>query len=222
MKIGYAKKKLTVISNGVNTSAFRPDIAARQAFRSELGLASDAILIGAAGRYHPQKDYRTLIESAAAMLGHTRECQLAICGDDVTDDNRELAEWTGQSKVRDRIRLLGRRSDMPSFMAALDLFVSSACFGEGFPNVVAEAMSCGVPCVVTDIGDSARIVGNTGKVVSAGDSAALSCACLELIEPGLPSLRDLGLAARQRIIDEFSVGRMVSSYEKLYLKAVIA
>jgi glycosyltransferase involved in cell wall biosynthesis len=219
IKIGYAKDKLTVIPNGVSTTLFQPDSPARAALRRELGLSPNTVLIGAAGRYHPQKDYRTLIHAAKAIFDAAPDCELAICGDHVTALNGDLARWIAETGIGNRIHMLGRRDDMPKFMAALDLFVSSACFGEGFPNVVAEAMSCGTPCVVTDIGDSALIVGSTGKVVQPEDPGALARACLEMREAGRETRGGLGMAARARIVSEFSMGRMVSSYEQLYLQA---
>jgi glycosyltransferase involved in cell wall biosynthesis len=221
-KIGYADYKLIVIPNGIDTGRFTIDLGARSDVRNELQVQPDTILIGASGRFHPQKDYRNFIRAAQKICVACPTAVFAMCGDNVRLSNPEIACWVADTGFADRFRVLGRRNDMPRFMAGLDIFVSTSAFGEGFPNVVAEAMACGVPCVVTDVGDSARIVGTTGKVVSPEAPAALADACLQLIGFGSGYLRKCGADARDRIVTNFSMQRMESQYEHLYRQAATA
>jgi glycosyltransferase involved in cell wall biosynthesis len=216
VKLGYMPRKMVVIPNGVDTEIYQPDGRARDELRKSLHLPPDALLFGAAGRFHPQKDYPNLTRAAGALAKAHGKIHFVFCGDGVTMGNAQLAEHIRATRVAERFHLLGRRDDMPRFMQALDVFVSAACFGEGFPNVVSEAMACRVPCVVTDIGDSARIVGDTGRVVIAGEPMALAGACLELADGGPELIRHLGERARRRIQQEFSLSLMVERYQDLY------
>jgi len=112
--------------------------------------------------------------------------------------------------------LLGERHDIPRVTAAMDIASSSSAFDEGFPNVVGEAMSCGVPCVVTDVGDSAWVVGETGRVVPPRSPEALCAAWLKLVGMGIAARCELGMSARQRIKDQFSIEKIVRQYERIY------
>ena len=123
--------------------------------------------------------------------------------------------WLEQSGIRQNFHLLGRRQDIPRLTAALDLATSSSC-GEGFPNVVGEAMACGIPCVVTDVGDSALIVGKTGKVVPPHDPEALASAWKELLRLTPQVRQKLGNAARKRVETEYSLAAAARRYEALW------
>jgi glycosyltransferase involved in cell wall biosynthesis len=124
--------------------------------------------------------------------------------------------WIGESGHGDRFSLLGRREDVPSVLNACDVVVSSSAYGEGFPNVIGEAMACGVPCVVTDVGDSRSIVGATGTVVAPEDAGALSAAVLELLAASPAARSDLGEGARLRIAAEFDIGVIAERYRALW------
>jgi glycosyltransferase involved in cell wall biosynthesis len=110
---------------------------------------------------------------------------------------------------------MGEREDVEEVTAALDI-ASLVSYGEGFPNIICEAMACGVPCVVTDVGDSARIVGDAGRVVPSRDPQALAAAWNALIDLGEEGRRGLGMAARQRVKERFDLSDVVREYEKLY------
>src|SRR5207253_3772281 len=115
-----------------------------------------------------------------------------------------------------RLHLIGPRRDVPRLMAALDLAVSSSAYGEGFPNVLAEAMATGVPCVTTDVGDSSLIVGATGDVVPPRDPDALAAAMLRVIQQDPEARLARGRAARARIVEQFDLPVAVRRYESLY------
>ena len=212
---GYAGEKMQVIPNGFDLLTFKPDAAARLSVRQELGIPERALIIGLVARFNPQKDHRNFIQAAARVAGHSRDVQFLLCGDGVTWENDKLVQWIRSGAIERRCHLLGRRSDLPRLTAALDIATSSS-LAEGFPNAIGEAMACGIPCVVTDVGDSAWIVGDTGKVVPSGNSEALAKACLELIECGETRRSELGIAARCRAEDRFNLPTIVRQYEDLY------
>lgn len=213
--LGYSSS-IEVIPNGFDLQLFRPDASAGRKLRAELGLPGNVVLIGLVARLDPQKDHRTFIEAAAQVAARHLEAHFVLCGPGVTPASAELREWTMTAGIRDRCHLLGARSDMPSVTAGLDVAVSSSAWGEGFSNAIGEAMACGVPCVVTDIGDSAEIVGGSGRVVSARQSSALAAAITEMIEIGAEGRARLGEVGRRRMVERYELGQIVRRYEERY------
>jgi len=213
--IGYSRRKISVIPNGFELQVFRPDPDARQRVRAELGISATATLVGSVGRFHPDKDPKNFVEAAARLHRQLPDVQFLLCGKGFSADNIELAHWVESAKLNGTIRLLGERRDVPRVLAALDVAISPSR-AEAFPNTVGEAMACGVPCVVTDVGDSAYIVGETGRVVPPQDPAALADGLNALLRGGSERLRALGLEARRRIEETFSIERMIRSYEETY------
>ena len=214
--LGYATQKMIVIPNGFDVRAFKADSVARESVRVELQIPPDASLIGLVGRFDPQKDHRNFV-SAAALLNSSRpDVHFLLCGDDVTWENAQLRGWIEETGLRKQYRLVGRRQDMARLTAALDIAASSSSFGEGFPNVIGEAMSCGIPCVVTDVGDSALIVGQTGRVVAPQNPKALANALREFVDLGHEGRTRLGMAARHRIKEHFDLPDIVIRYQNLY------
>ena len=214
-ELGYAEDRIVVIPNGFDLAAFKPDPEARLSVRRELGIPEEALLIGLVGRFNPQKDHRTLVAAAAHLCACLPGVQFLLCGDGITWNNLDLAEWITAVDLPGRFHLLGRREDIPRITASLDIATSSSS-SEGFPNVIGEAMACGVPCVVTDVGDSALIVDKTGRVVPPGDPRALANGWCELIEMGPEGRNRLGLLARRRIEEHFNLPLIVARYEQLY------
>ena len=215
IQMGYAAGKMLVIPNGTDLGRFRPDPQARRSVRAELGLAPDALLVGMAARYHPLKDHRNFV-LAASRAAELLDVHFVLCGEGIVAENSVLSGWIEQAGLSGRFHLLGRREDMPRLLASLDISTLSSR-SEAFPLVVGEAMACGVPCVVTDVGESSEIVGTTGLVVPPEDPEALAEAWRELIEGG-PELRGrLGQLARQRVEERYSLPSVVATYEELYL-----
>jgi glycosyltransferase involved in cell wall biosynthesis len=143
------------------------------------------------------------------------DAHFIMIGDGVNLENKLLSSMIEQENLGGRIHLLGRRDDMPRLYASLDVF-SLTSLGEGFPNVVAEAMLCGVPCAVTNVGDTELIVGDTGRIVPPRDSTALANAWYSLLSLTEFDRQSLGLRARQHIIEHYSLDKMVSAYDQLY------
>jgi len=214
---GYDASKITVIPNGFDLQGFKPDAKAYRAVREELGLTPDTVIIGLMARFHPVKDHETFLRAAASLRKKTSGVCFLLAGREVTTENPQLSRLIRKNNLVDWLYTLGCRADINRIMASLDIACLSS-YSEAFPGVVGEAMACGVPCVVTDVGDSARIVGDTGKVVPPRDPEALAAAWLELIDLGREKLRELGERARARVGQKYSLDRMVNAYESLYVR----
>lgn len=218
--LGYRPDKIRVIPNGFDLKTFKPDANAQRKVRDELGLSSDTILIGLVARFHPLKDHDNFLQAGAIIGRHFSNVHFILCGDGITPDNQNLSQLIQQSGIGDRTHLLGRREDIQKLIASLNI-ASSSSYGEGFPSVVGEAMACGVPCVVTDVGDSALIVGDSGIVVPPQNPWALAEAWYKLIEVGHKGRRQLGRVARKRIEEKFSLSEIVNQYESLYKELLV-
>ncbi len=215
-RLGYRRDRLVVIPNGIDPEAFRPDPDARRSVRAELGLEPDALLVGLVARIDPQKDHRTFVRAAAIASEGNGRAHFLLCGDRVAPDNPELRGWIEEAGIADRVHLLGRRRDLPRLQASLDVGTLSSAAVEALPLVIAEAMACGVPCVVTDVGDSARLVGDTGLVVPPGNPEALAAAWLDLLALDPGERAALGARARRRIEEHYALSAAVGRYEALY------
>lgn len=215
-ELGYCQKNSFVIPNGFDTSLFVPSSEAKLTVREELGIPQISTLIGLIGRYHPMKDHPNFIRAAALLLKKYPDVHFLLVGTEVNQKNQDLLQFIEQNKLYNNIHLLGERNDIPHLTAALDILSLSSAYGEAFPLVVGEAMSCGLPCVVTDVGDSAWVVGNTGRVVPPRSPEALANAWQELIELSLEDKEALGKAARTRIMELFSLDSVVVQYEAMY------
>lgn len=214
-EFGYSRDRMVVIPNGFDVGSLRPDLQARRSMRAELGVPDSALLVGLAARFDPQKDHRTFLRAAGRVHARHPEARFALCGDGIDSGNSTLRGWVEEAGLGKACHLLGRRDDVPRFFAALDVAVSSSC-GEGFPNVVGEAMACGIPCVVTDVGDSAFLVGETGLVVPPRELETLANAISALFQEGASGRRARGMAARDRIEREFALPVIAARYRRLY------
>ncbi|MFH1243473.1 MAG: glycosyltransferase, partial [Pseudomonadota bacterium] len=139
-----------------------------------------------------------------------------LCGEGMNEQNSEVLEMIQRNGLADKTLLLGQRDDMYDIFPAFDINTLSSLF-EGFPNVLGEAMACGVPCVATDVGDSAYIIGDTGRVVAPGNPEALAQAWLELLSMPSEEMLQLGAEARKRIEEKFSISKVTRQYESFYL-----
>jgi len=214
---GYDAGKFTVIPNGYDIGQFSPDVEVRRAFRKELGVGAETLVLGLVGRWNPQKDHANLFRAFSLLRKQMPDLHLVLAGTDCDRSNTDLMRLLRDVGGTEGVHLLGRRSDVPALMNALDLHILSS-YSEAFPNVVAEAMACGTPCVVTDVGDAAAIVGDTGWVVPPRDSEALARAIAEALAEGQNAdmWHRRQRAARQRIVDEFSLEAMVARYHSVW------
>jgi len=218
--LGYRTEQSCVVPNGIETNLFAPDVEARVSVRAELGLPSSAPLIGVINRYHQMKDYPNFLNAAQRIARKHPEVHFLLAGRDVDQENRSLTDLIQTLGLSEQTHLLGERMDIARLVAALDIFCLSSSHGESFPIIVGEAMSSEVPCVVTDVGDAAWMVSETGSVVPARDAVALANACDVLLQLGPQGRRKLGQAARRRVSDLFSLSSVVATYAELYDRAM--
>lgn len=210
----FPGKKMVVIPNGIDTNYFRFDLKARQRVRSAWGVSENEILVGLVARLDPMKDHPTFLE-AASRIAHERHNVRFVCvGDGPAAYAEALKQQAAALGLTNQLIWAGARDDMPAIYSALDIASSSSSYGEGFSNTIAEAMACGTPCVVTDVGDSALIVGNTYNLVSPGDHSALASAIERLVALSLEERRALGVEGRARVMSEFGINRLIQRTEQ--------
>jgi glycosyltransferase involved in cell wall biosynthesis len=214
-QVGYADDKMEVIPNGFDTGAFRPDPASRQQIREELSITNDTPLVGIVGRFHPHKDHRTFVQAARVVVDRLPSAHFALVGYDQVYTASDVWSWIDAVGLRERFHLLGKRSDVAAIDASLDVAVCSSTT-EGFPNVVGEAMSCGVPCVATDVGECGEVVGDTGRIVPKQDPQSLGEAIVELLTLPHQARAALGQAARRRVVERYDIVKIVSQYRQLW------
>jgi glycosyltransferase involved in cell wall biosynthesis len=216
-ELGYETGRMRIIANGVDAQRFFPDPSARLSVREEFGLPEDSILIGLFARYSPVKDHATFLRAAGLVHCRYSDVRFVLAGTDVEPHNRRLLQLIRENGLQDVTCLLGQRRDMPRLNAALDIACLSS-WSESFGNVVVEAMACGVPCVVTDVGELASMLGNAGTVVPPSNPSALAEALMDLIAMPPADRTALGRQGRERVLKQFSVQKMVAAYESLYLE----
>jgi glycosyltransferase involved in cell wall biosynthesis len=214
--MGYAPERMLVIPNGFDLDRFHPDTEARRALHGELGLPDTALLVGLAARCDPQKDHGSFLTAAGILHRQNPNAHFVLCGDGIDRTNTTLAGWIADQGIGAATHLLGQRTDMARIMAGCDVMVSSSAFGEGFPNVLGEAMAAGTPCVATGVGDSALIVGNTGRVVPPRDPSALAAALRDILTLSRGERRALGEQARVRVAEHYSIDAVTARYSALY------
>lgn len=220
--LGYPRERMRVIPNGIDTRRFSFDAGARAQLRREWRVADDALLVGLVGRLDLMKDHPTFLEAAAKLAARDARWHFVCVGEGKPDYAAALEAQAAALGLQDRVVWAGPRGDMPAVYSALDLLASTS-YGESFPNVIAEAMACGRPCVVTDVGDSARIVGACGVTVAARDPNAFAAA----VEGMLPVLTDRDTAramhdaARARIVETYSLETLLGN-SRAAIRAVCA
>lgn len=215
-ELGYEASRLCVIPNGYDLTSFCPDAAAHADLRAELGFDAGASVIGFVARFDPVKDHGNLLEALARLRDSGQAPACLLVGTGMDDRNEALAAMIAARGLSGQVRLLGRRDDIPRVMNALDLHVMSS-LSEAFPNVLAEAMACGTPCVATDVGDAAVILGDTGRIVPPRDPKALADAVSAMLaEVGTPAWAARKMATRRRVAEHFSIRRMVDSYREVW------
>jgi glycosyltransferase involved in cell wall biosynthesis len=202
-------KKQLVIKNGFDTDKFKPDPDAKNRIRREWGVSKDEKLIGIVGRVNPVKGYDVFIKAVASVLKKRNDVRFVCVGYGDKSYKRDMEDLSRELKLSTYLIWAGVRSDMTSVFNSMDILCCSSYAG-GFQDVIGEAMACGVPCVVTDVGDSAKIVGDTGIVVPHDNPEMLAGGLLTMIDR-LPEIEPQDI--RARIMENFTVERMVDQTE---------
>lgn len=209
-RIGYRRDKTAIIPHGFDISCYQPEAAAKLHLREELGVSPATKIIGLLGRWDWSKDIPTFL----AALAKVPEVHAVLAGNRMDGNNSELIELVNRHNVQERVHLLGYRRDIPALLPGFDLLCMCSKTEAG-PMVVGEAMACGVPCVVTDVGDAAHMVEETGWVVEKENPVALAAALRTAL--AAPDLSERGARARARIEAQFTAEATVSAYQRLYV-----
>jgi glycosyltransferase involved in cell wall biosynthesis len=212
---GFRPRRWVWIPNGFDIEMFKP-LSKRNSFKEALRIPLCSDVIGMVARYDPMKDFDTFFQAARIMLKMKNDVHFILIGKNLDFKNKDISRLIKKHQLAGHVHLLGQRNDLNKIYPEMDLFTLTSSFGEGFPNVIGEAMSCGVPCVATDVGDSKMIIGGTGIVVPARDPNELANAWNQLLNTAEDEKMQIGIAARQRILDEFRLEMVQEQYLSLY------
>ena len=212
---GYDKRKFKFIPNGYDLSYLKPNIRQKKIFKKKNKFKKQVPLIGNVARYDPKKDHINLLNALSLLRYKKIDFFCFLVGSKINKNNIRLVSEIKRLKLSKYIKLLGQNNNILQVMNGLDLYIQSSSYGEGFPNVVAEAMACGTPCVVTDVGDASFIVGKTGWIVPPNNSNKLAKALEEAInEVTTKKINERQGKARSRIRKNFDLSKMLKSYNK--------
>ena len=212
---GFERSRAQVVPNGFDLERVRPDEAMGSAVRAEMGFPVAAPVVGHVARFHPMKDHASFLRAAVRVAQKDPQARFLLIGREVSLDQPSL-KGIVPPEFLERFVFTGERSDAQRLMQSMDVLAASSAWGEAFPNVLGEAMACGVPCVTTDVGDSAAIVGDSGIVVPPSDPEALANGLQALLKKRDEERRALGRSARARIESHFSLPSVVERYADLY------
>jgi glycosyltransferase involved in cell wall biosynthesis len=210
---GFPAQRTVVIPNGIDTVRHKPDRRQGEGLRAQWGGKADSPLIGMVARLHPMKDHTTFLKSAALLAANLPHVRFVCVGDGADKYAAHLRAQSEALGLAGKITWAGRCTDMASAYNALDMLCLSSANGEGFPNVLGEAMSCGVPCCATDVGDCAQLLGPTGVIVPPLNPTALAAGMTTLLDHISKEGDTLRQACRKRITGLYTVENMVAATE---------
>ncbi|MBF0137496.1 MAG: glycosyltransferase [Magnetococcus sp. DMHC-1] len=209
---GYPAEKSVVVPNGIDVGGiFRPDIEAGQQVRQAWGIQPDQPLVGIAARLDPMKDHATFLRAAALVAAHMPETRFVCVGDGEPAMRQQLADLATSLGLDQRLIWAGPRDDMAAVFSALDLGVSSSAYGEGFSGVIGEGMACGLPFVATQVGDAARIIGETGSCVPPRNSEVMAAAIIARLTQLRQGADIVRQQTRERILTHFNTANLVTN-----------
>ena len=213
---GWHPRRFEVIPNGFDTERFRPDPGAGAALRAELGIGPDTVLVGLVGRLDPVKGHAAAVAAAARLAARFPALRLVLVGPGLEEGSAGLASLRRAHGAPENVLALGARDDVPRVMAGLDVLLVASAFSESFPNVVGEALAAGTPCVATDVGATAEVVGDAGWIVGGTDAAALAEGLARALEAGAEERAARGARGRARVLEHFELGAVARRYEALW------
>ena len=215
IRLGYAAHKMTVIPNGYNFSSFDRHLNSRGKARFELGFDVDEIVIGAVGRFDPLKDFHNFVIAASKLAATRGNVKFLMIGRNIEWSNHTLRGWIDGAGLVKSFHLVGQQTDVVYFLSAMDIFCLSSV-NEAFPNVVVEAMAMGLPCVVTQAGDAADILGDDSFVVPVKDSMSLADALRRMCDLNPVDRRILGERNAKKVRKEYGIEKIRRKYEEVY------
>ncbi len=207
---GFPTARMVVIPNGIDVHRFCPDPAARGRLRAEWEIGMQECLIGLVGRLDPMKGHEVFLQAAALLQKKQSNVRFVCVGDGPSDYQESLVRLSERLGLEQRVLWISGRDDMNAIYNALDILTSSSRFGEGFSNVIGEAMACETLCVVSDVGDAKEIVGDAGLVVVPGEVRGIYEAWVQLLSLEDHKRAEIGGRARARIVDRYSIDRLVT------------
>lgn len=214
---GFPAEKMTVVPNGIDTDRFQPDPEGGKSTRSRWGIPEDLLLIGHVGRLDPMKDHVTFLKAAARFIQKRPEARFVCVGSGPLKYETQLKRLAAELGLEPSVIWTGMCADLPPIYSAFDVFTSTSGWGEGFPNVVGEAMACGVPCVVTDVGDSAFIAGECGRIVPPESPEEMATAWEDMVQR---DRAEVGRRSRSRILENFSVDQLLLNTGEVYSRMI--
>jgi glycosyltransferase involved in cell wall biosynthesis len=214
--IGYRCDGAVVIPNGFDSDHFKPSDEHRDRWSHQLGLDRSRPVIGLIARYHPMKDHALFVRAAARVAQEFPSLVVVMAGTGVDERNGVLWDTIRAHGLSSRVRLLGELADPAPVLNMLDVVCLTSSWGEGFPNVLGEAMLCGKPCVTTDVGDAPVVVGESGAVVPVGQADLFAERVCELLRLSQTSRAELGDRARARMIRSYGIEAVARKYSDLY------
>jgi glycosyltransferase involved in cell wall biosynthesis len=215
VQFGFSSKRNFIIPNGVDTNVFKQKIHLKKSIREKYGIDSTLKVIGLVARYHPVKGHEYFFHSARILSKWRDDVCFVLAGRNVSWDNKKLLSLIVKLGIKEKVYLLGEISNIVDLNNIFDLATSTSLV-EGFSNTTVEAMACGIPCIVTDVGDSSEIVGKYGRAVPSKDSYAFADACNELLSLDKRELKFLGDASRERVVKNYGIQEFVCRYEELF------
>ena len=212
---GYDESKMQIIPNGFDVSRFSPSQKLRHEVRARLGIPQNAPVVGRVARFHANKDHVTFLKAAQIVLAQRPDVRFLVCGEPQTISSEQVQQDINSLGLADAVQLVELQSDIVPLNCSFDIATCSS-ITEAFPNVIGEAMSCGVPCVSTDVGDALQIIGETGRVVPVQSPPQFAEALLELLNLPEGNRLQLGASARQRVVDRFELAHSTGQFVDLW------
>ena len=212
--LGYTSSNSVLIPNGYDLQKFRKDNVLRGRFRTEFNIADEQFVVGILGRFHPMKDHGTFLDAARLIASKHKNCRFIIAGRGT--DCQKMFEWVEDRGLSEIVHVLGDRRDVATILNGLDTLVTSSSYGEAFPIVIGEAMSCETVCCSTDVGDSKWLIGDEGLISLPDDPDALSENLLNVAKLSRDDREQLGRKLRSRIEEKFSLTDVADKYLAIY------
>jgi glycosyltransferase involved in cell wall biosynthesis len=206
---------MVVIANGFEFSKLTATQEQRVALRLACHFSENDFVIGCVGRFHADKGQDNFIKAAAIVVQHYPAVKFLLVGRDCDVNNVQLIRWLNDFSLQENFVLLGERHDVPVCLAAMDVYCMPSRT-EGFPNGLGEAMAMGLPCVATDVGDTAVLVGDTAILVPSQNEQALAQGLLKMIALSGKQRKQIGQRAKERVMAEFSMEKAWKQFNAIY------